>query len=386
MNLMLDRCQVVQGISELPKVISQRPASKVHLAYDSDLHSHPELSNCRQLLAADGTAIVRSVPVRKPSTLEDAGQLAEQLEGADSIVAFGGGSLLDSVKLACALMDPLTRRIISLPQRSGWFHGPDRPRGPRLIAIPTTIGTTSEVSQVSVYVKDGQKRAISSPSLQPDVAILDAQATDGMPLEMMLEGCLEIILRCIGPVIGSAGPLIQNDRDALAIAQNVAERLCRIRRSGHATAEDRIRLAEHSIETRDPRLLHGRAPFSVKAWFIGNNLSQHKGVRKMRALANLIPAYWNHLPQTDGADSAERAASAWASICERLPAGFSANPAEGFNQWLDWLEIQPAPRLDESDIRTIAESCMQMWGSGLPMLARVDAETVRNMLRMVRMD
>lgn len=55
-----------------------------------------------------------------------------------------------------------------------------------LIAIPTTAGTGSETTNVTVIIDavSGRKQVLAHASLMPDVAILDAALTEGVPLHV----------------------------------------------------------------------------------------------------------------------------------------------------------------------------------------------------------
>nr|WP_284149090.1 iron-containing alcohol dehydrogenase [Pseudomonas aeruginosa] len=52
-----------------------------------------------------------------------------------------------------------------------------------LIAVPTTAGTGSETTNVTVIIDavSGRKQVLAHASLMPDVAILDAALTEGVP-------------------------------------------------------------------------------------------------------------------------------------------------------------------------------------------------------------
>lgn len=92
------------------------------------------------------------------------------------VVGFGGGSSLDVAKLA-ALLAGSGEEL-----EAAWGVG--KARGPRLplVLVPTTAGTGSEVTPVSIITVEGdEKRGVSSPILQPDVALLDAELTISLP-------------------------------------------------------------------------------------------------------------------------------------------------------------------------------------------------------------
>lgn len=96
--------------------------------------------------------------------------------GADGVIGFGGGSSLDTAKLVAVMAR--TRQAL------GDMYGAGLARGPRLplIQVPTTAGTGSEVTLVSVITTPShEKKTVVSPLLLPDVALLDAELTVGLP-------------------------------------------------------------------------------------------------------------------------------------------------------------------------------------------------------------
>jgi alcohol dehydrogenase class IV len=96
--------------------------------------------------------------------------------GATGVVGFGGGSSLDVAKLAALL--------IGSGEDIDDAWGVGNAKGPRLplVLVPTTAGTGSEVTPVSIItVGDEEKRGVSSPVILPDIAVLDAQLTLGLP-------------------------------------------------------------------------------------------------------------------------------------------------------------------------------------------------------------
>lgn len=97
---------------------------------------------------------------------------------ADMVVGFGGGSSMDVAKLVALLASLECQQ--TLPD----IYGVDQAVGKRLplIQVPTTAGTGSEVTAVSI-VTTGKttKSGVVSPLLLPDLAILDAELTVGLP-------------------------------------------------------------------------------------------------------------------------------------------------------------------------------------------------------------
>ncbi|MAW86735.1 MAG: alcohol dehydrogenase [Phyllobacteriaceae bacterium] len=96
--------------------------------------------------------------------------------GVTGVVGFGGGSSLDIAKLAALLAG--SGEDIDAAWGVGNAKGPRLP----LVLVPTTAGTGSEVTPVSIItVENDEKRGVSSPVILPDLAVLDAELTAGLP-------------------------------------------------------------------------------------------------------------------------------------------------------------------------------------------------------------
>jgi phosphonate metabolism-associated iron-containing alcohol dehydrogenase len=112
---------------------------------------------------------------------------------ADTIVALGGGSVLDAAKgLAAArgAADPaafLDRHV----RKSEPFPADFAP--PRLIAIPTTAGTGSEVTMWGSLWDPETKHSISHPKLYPEHALIVPSLTYGLPYEQSLFPALDAL-------------------------------------------------------------------------------------------------------------------------------------------------------------------------------------------------
>ena len=97
---------------------------------------------------------------------------------AQLIVGFGGGSSMDVAKLVALLAHPDCKQTLAQ------IYGVGNARGQRLplILVPTTAGTGSEVTQISIITTgETSKMGVVSPLLLPDLALLDAELTLGLP-------------------------------------------------------------------------------------------------------------------------------------------------------------------------------------------------------------
>jgi alcohol dehydrogenase len=101
----------------------------------------------------------------------------------DLLVAFGGGSVMDTAKAVAAQMAHAdSRGWLAAHLRSGEPYRSDA-RPPGIIAIPTTAGTGSEVTWWGTIwdERDGRKHSIAHPTLLPTDALLDATFTRSLP-------------------------------------------------------------------------------------------------------------------------------------------------------------------------------------------------------------
>ena len=95
---------------------------------------------------------------------------------ATGVIGFGGGSSMDVAKLAALILGSNENL------EEAW--GVANAKGPRLplALIPTTAGTGSEVTPISIItVGEEEKKGVSSALILPDLAILDPDLTLGLP-------------------------------------------------------------------------------------------------------------------------------------------------------------------------------------------------------------
>ena len=109
------------------------------------------------------------------STLEKAIAIGQSSK-CTGVIGYGGGSSMDVAKL--------TSLILGSSENLDSVWGVGAARGPRLplVLVPTTAGTGSEVTPVSIItVGENEKRGVSSSIILPDLAILDPLLTIGLP-------------------------------------------------------------------------------------------------------------------------------------------------------------------------------------------------------------
>lgn len=114
-------------------------------------------------------------PDPKAETVLEATEIARQA-GVSCVIGFGGGSSMDVAKVVAL--------CLGSDQSLDEMYGVGLARGVRapLILIPTTAGTGSEVTPISILTTGtAEKKGISSSLILPDIALLDCDLTLGLP-------------------------------------------------------------------------------------------------------------------------------------------------------------------------------------------------------------
>lgn len=158
-------------------------------------------------LAAQGCAVTGFAVPREPDIpLVQDGILAAN--GAQVVVALGGGAVIDTGKAVAALV-PATRPMLDHLEVVGRGLPLDHPPLP-FVAIPTTAGTGAEVTRNAVIGVPDHRRKVSlrDARMLPRLAIVDPALTDGCPRAVTLASGLDAITQVVEPYVCTrANPL-----------------------------------------------------------------------------------------------------------------------------------------------------------------------------------
>lgn len=167
------------AVSSCGQQAQTRGLKHLFVMADSFLHQAGMTAGLTRSLAVKGIAMTLwPCPVGEPCITDVCAAVAQLREsGCDGVIAFGGGSVLDAAKAVALLVTNPDSTLAEMSETSVL-----QPRLP-LIAIPTTAGTGSETTNVTVIIDavSGRKQVLAHASLMPDVAILDAVLTEGVP-------------------------------------------------------------------------------------------------------------------------------------------------------------------------------------------------------------
>lgn len=151
---------------------------------DPGLASLPIVANALSGLEEAGlsTVLFSDIQANPVASNVDAGVKLYREGHHDGVVAFGGGSALDTAK-AIAFMSGQSRPIWDFEDRDDWWTRADPAGIAPVIAVPTTAGTGSEMGRASVITNEEThtKKVIFHPKMLPVEVISDPELTVGLP-------------------------------------------------------------------------------------------------------------------------------------------------------------------------------------------------------------
>lgn len=180
--------------------LHQHGAKKVFVVSDKTL---TELGFSQKLIDALQTSNLECIlfdEVKPDPTLAVVEQGVKQYQqhSCDSIVALGGGSVIDCAKAiaACVVKNKPIKAL------AGLFK--IRQALPTFIAIPTTAGTGSEATVVAVIsdLENKQKFTVIDPCLVPKYAIIDPLLMVGLPQHITAQTGMDALTHAIESYIG----------------------------------------------------------------------------------------------------------------------------------------------------------------------------------------
>ncbi|WP_330629439.1 MULTISPECIES: iron-containing alcohol dehydrogenase [Thioclava] len=167
------------GATKLGELLGSRfPARNLLLITDRGLVNAGLISPIREALEAAGfrVTLFDEVVADPPEAIVRGCTEAARAEGVDIVLGLGGGSSLDIAKLVAVM--------IGSDQDLSQMYGIGNVTGSRLplALVPTTAGTGSEVTNISIITTgETTKMGVVSRQLYADFVLLDAELTVGLP-------------------------------------------------------------------------------------------------------------------------------------------------------------------------------------------------------------
>jgi alcohol dehydrogenase class IV len=264
-------------------------------------------------------------------TLEDARQAAEDAadQGADAVIAIGGGSVIDLGKAAAALAanggDPLD--YVEVIGRGQPLARPPLP----FIAVPTTAGTGSEVTRNAVLAspEDGVKVSLRSPSMLPRLALVDPELTLDLPPALTAATGMDALTQLVEPFVSVKATAIT---DALCL--DGLPRVVRSLRRAHSDGSDLAARSEMALASLYSGMALANAGLGVVHGFaavVGGRFPAPHGA----VCAALLPGAVRvnlRVARASGSPAVERFA-----VVARTLTGRPDARAEDAVEWLDRL-------------------------------------------------
>jgi acetaldehyde dehydrogenase / alcohol dehydrogenase len=182
--------------------LRQLDASRPMIVTDGPTMARGVADQVRHYLAAGAVHVYSGVEPEPTEAQIRAGVEELRRFDADAIVALGGGSVMDAAKAMRLFHESpqLSIRELSLPFLDARKRIADFPQvghKVRLVAIPTTSGTGSEVSPAAVISVGPRKVTLVDYSLVPDMAIVDPMLALTMPPEITADTGIDALTHAL---------------------------------------------------------------------------------------------------------------------------------------------------------------------------------------------
>lgn len=188
------------SLDRLGSHLNQFPAERALLMFDEGLSGTVWPGRVIAQLNDAGIAVVEFDAVEENPRVETVDQASNVARSADVelIVGIGGGSVLDAAKAVSMLAR--NRGGCTKYEGKNLFSEPSTP----FIAIPTTCGTGSEVTWVSVISDPSTRRKISikGNGMFPSVALVDADVLETLPVRLIAETGIDALTHALEAMTG----------------------------------------------------------------------------------------------------------------------------------------------------------------------------------------
>tara|TARA_Y100000389_G_scaffold91798_2_gene88408 strand:+ start:1006 stop:2136 length:1131 start_codon:yes stop_codon:yes gene_type:complete len=200
-------------IEKICKVLGLYGIKKPLICSDPGLSSIGMIDKIKNLVSDDfSSSFYLDTPANPTEqSVKDALKIYKN-DGCDGVVGFGGGSSIDLAK-AVSLMANHNENIINYSIAEGGYRKITETIP--MIAIPTTSGTGSEISDGALLIMDdGRKLIFASPHLRPNAAICDPELTIGLPPVLTAGAGMDALTHCIEAILS---PIIDPPAEAVGL-------------------------------------------------------------------------------------------------------------------------------------------------------------------------
>ncbi len=183
------------AVAKIGEEAKKLGASKVLIITDPGVACTGSIAQVEEPLRGAGleTGVYdKAVPEPPMSSVDDIVTMAENGK-FDCIVGFGGGSAIDVAKIVAVL--------VGSNAKVEDFVGVDKvpKKGLPIIAVPTTAGTGSEVTNIAIFANEklNVKQGVVSGFLIPNIALVDPVLTWSCPPNVTAASGMDALIHCI---------------------------------------------------------------------------------------------------------------------------------------------------------------------------------------------
>ena len=207
------------AIEKISKVLKSHGIKNPLICSDPGLSSIGMTEKIRSLISDDlSPSFYEETPANPTEKAVSEALEIYKSKSCDGVIGFGGGSSMDLGK-AVALMANHDGNLIDYSVVQGGYK--KITETVPMIAIPTTSGTGSEVSDGALIImNDGRKLILASPHLRPNAAICDPELTIGLPPILTAGAGMDALTHCIEAILS---PI--NDPPAEAVGIDGIEKI-----------------------------------------------------------------------------------------------------------------------------------------------------------------
>ena len=155
--------------------LSTLGCQRLFLVTDPYFEKNGTVQKVAQAAKAQAVEIFSEVEPDPSVSLAARGTARLKAFGADSVIALGGGSAMDCAKAMV------------------YFAKGNH----RLIAIPTTSGSGSEVTDFAILTHDKVKHPLIDGSIRPDYAILDSDLLEALPKSLIADTGFDVLAHAL---------------------------------------------------------------------------------------------------------------------------------------------------------------------------------------------
>jgi alcohol dehydrogenase class IV len=253
-------------------------------------------------------------------------QLARK-KACDVVIGMGGGSVIDAAKAVAALLTN-TGDIMDYLEVIGQGQ-PLTQASAACIAIPTTAGTGAEVTRNSVLASTEHRVKVSlrSPTMLPDLAVIDPELTYSMPPSLTASTGLDALTQILEPFVSlKSNPLTD------AFCREGLKRVARSLRRAFENGSDRTAREDMAIASLFGGLALANSKLGAVHGFAGT-MGAMFSIPHGVVCACLLP----HVMEANVKALQHRGSLEFLSRYDEVARLLTGNPDAGATDGIDWI-------------------------------------------------